>query len=84
MTFKLNNDKTVAVATDYYWQPMHLAPMGVRVLVLPVTGVARFDELSSKTKDAVAWAPLPKRDKWLIRAERETMEQLFNVNTRKD
>lgn len=59
-THKLNSDKTVAVALDYYWQPMETCPRSVKIQALSTYGVARYDTYNGQP-DIVAWAPLPKR-----------------------
>lgn len=65
MTYRLNNDKSAAVAIDYVWQPLSVAPMGARILGLSKLGVARVDVFTGKSGDLVAWAPLPRRPQWL-------------------
>ena len=69
MTYTLNRDKSAAVAIDYVWQPMSTAPRGCRILGLSRGGVARLDEYTGKSTDLVAWAPLPRRPKWLNELE---------------
>lgn len=65
MTYRLNNDKSAAVAIDYCWQPLSLAPKGTRILGLSKGGVARVDVFTGKSLDLIAWAPLPRRPQWL-------------------
>lgn len=69
MTYRLNTDKSAAVAIDYVWQPMTLCPRGCRILGLSKLGVARVDEYTGKATDLVAWAPLPRRPQWLNELE---------------
>jgi hypothetical protein len=60
---KLNTDRTVAVATDYFWnEDMGTCPRGAKTQLLGVGGVATYGNYNG---DAfwVAWAPLPKRRK---------------------
>lgn len=69
MTYRLNTDKSAAVALDYEYQPMSTCPRGVSIVGLSETGVARIDKFSGKSSDLVAWAPLPRRPKWLNELE---------------
>ena len=59
MTYRINTDKTVAVATDTYWLPMDCCPKGVKLLALSNHGVARIDIYSGQ-RDIVSWFPLPR------------------------
>ena len=62
MTFKLNTDKSVAVATDYYWEPVDkTTPRGVKLQLLTVGGVAIYGTYNGREKFFTHWAPLPKR-----------------------
>lgn len=72
MKFKLNGDKSVAVATDYYWNDMDTCPRGVRVQLLGAGGVAQYGIYDGKTKFWTHWAPLPKRKKDDDESERRT------------
>lgn len=58
---KLNNESTVAVATDYFWQPMDTCPYGVKVQLLGAGGVAVYGTARPKEKFWQGWAPLPKK-----------------------
>lgn len=61
-THKLNTDRTVAVATDYYWnEDMRTCPLGAKVQLLGVGGVASYGNYNGRDPFWVAWAPLPKR-----------------------
>ena len=61
-THALNRDKTVAVATDYYWnEDMSACPTGAKVQLLGVGGVASYGNYNGRDDFWVAWAPLPKR-----------------------
>lgn len=58
----LNSDRTVAVATDVYWQPIDQdTPRGVKVQLLGKGGVAVYSELHHGHNFWTHWAPLPKR-----------------------
>ena len=58
----LNRDKTVAVATDYFWNDdMTECPRGVKVQLLGKSGVAVYGQWNGTDDFWVAWAPLPKR-----------------------
>ena len=60
--YKLNSDKSVAVATDYYWNDdMKQCPRGVRVQLLGAGGVAQYGHYDGKNTFWTSWAPLPKR-----------------------
>jgi hypothetical protein len=60
--FKLNSERTVAVATDYYWnEDMGTCPIGTKVQLLGAGGVADYGIYNGREKFWVAWAPLPKR-----------------------
>lgn len=69
MTYTLNSDRSAAVAIDYVWQPMSMCPAGSRILGLSEQGVARVDIYNGKAGDLIAWAPLPRRPKWLNELE---------------
>lgn len=62
MSHKLNSDKSVAVATDYYWQPIGVCPRGVKVQLLGEGGVATYG-IYHGDKFFTHWAPLPKKPK---------------------
>jgi hypothetical protein len=59
VNFRINTDKTAAVASDTYWLPMDCCPKGVKLLALSTHGVARIDIFSGQ-RDIVAWFPLPR------------------------
>lgn len=60
MTHKINSTGTVAVATDYYWQPMTTCPRGVKVQLLSAGGVACYGLYAGDYSFWKMWAPLPK------------------------
>ena len=60
MTHKINTDSKVAVALDYYWQPMSTCPMSVKVQLLGKGGVAQYGMYFNKDDFWIGWAPLPK------------------------
>lgn len=61
-THKLNTDRTVAVATDYFWnEDMRTCPLGAKVQLLGEGGVASYGNYNGRDPFWVAWAPLPKR-----------------------
>lgn len=59
MTHTINSDRTVAVACDYFWQPIATCPHSVKVQLLGLGGVANYGVYHG---DAffTHWAPLPK------------------------
>lgn len=64
MTHSLNTEKTVAVATEYFWEDdMSLCPRGVKVQLLGAGGVATYAIYDGKNTFWTAWAPLPRRRK---------------------
>jgi len=65
MTYRINTDKSAAVATDYFYLPIETAPKNVSIIGLSILGVARIDKIGKDPGDLVAWAPLPKRPNWL-------------------
>ena len=69
MTYRINTDKSAAVASDTYYLPIETAPTGVSIIGLSRLGVARVDKIGSNPGDLVAWAPLPRRPQWLNELE---------------
>ena len=62
MTHTINSTSTVAVATDYYWQPIDTnTPRGVKVQLLGKGGVAVYGTWNGKDPFYTHWAPVPKR-----------------------
>ena len=59
MTHTINTEHTVAVAVDYYWQPISTCPHSVKVQLLGKGGVAVYGVYHGDPF-WVAWAPLPK------------------------
>ena len=59
MTHTLNAAKTVAVATDVYWQPIDTAPRGVKVQLLGKGNVATYGTYYGDPF-WTHWCPLPK------------------------
>lgn len=61
MTHALNSERTVAVAEDYYWQPMSTCPRSVKVQLLGAGGVAVYAVYDGKNTFWEGWAPVPRR-----------------------
>ena len=65
MNYKLNSDKTVAVATDttgQFWIPTGTdTPRGVKLQLLGKGGVAQYGQWDGKNEFWTHWAPLPRR-----------------------
>jgi hypothetical protein len=62
MSFKLNNTKSVAVASDYFWEPINEStPRGVKIQLLGKGGVASYGTWNGKDTFYTHWAPLPRR-----------------------
>jgi len=59
---KLNTDKTVAVSTAYFWQPINSqTPRGVKMLLISKpAGVAVITTYDERSRHWTHWAPLPK------------------------
>lgn len=58
----INADKTVAVSTEVYWQPIETCPRGVKVQLLGKGCVATYGTYYGDPF-WVYWCPLPKRPK---------------------
>ena len=62
MTHTINSASTVAVATDYFWQPIDTnTPRGVKLQLLGKGGVAVYGTWNGKDTFYTHWAPVPKR-----------------------
>lgn len=58
---RIDSTRTAVVDPDYEWQPMETCPMGHKVQLLNLGGVAVYGTVSAKTLgDWKGWAPLPK------------------------
>jgi len=63
MNYKVNNDRTAVVSTDYCFNDdMGACPRGIKVLLLGAGGVAAIAEYHGSAF-WVGWFPLPKRKK---------------------
>ena len=61
MSHTINNDNTVAVATDYYWLPVGVnTPRSVKLQLLSAGGVATYGHYHGE-QFWTHWAPLPKK-----------------------
>ena len=64
MTHTINTAGSVAVATDYFWQPIDAdTPKGVKLQLLGKGGVAVYGTWAGKDTFYTHWAPVPKRRK---------------------
>ena len=62
MTYTINSNSTVAVATDCFWQPIDTnTPRGVKLQLLGKGGVAVYGTWNGKDPFYTHWAPVPKR-----------------------
>lgn len=61
MTHKLSADGAAAVDLDYYWQPVDTCPLGVKVQLLSIAGVAVYGNYIRNDDFWVGWAPLPRK-----------------------
>lgn len=59
----LSRDGVAMVDPDYFYRPMTTCPVGKKVLLLTMHGVAVIAEWKSTDTDIVGWSPLPKRKK---------------------
>lgn len=60
-TYRLNSDKSVAVATDYYTNPdMSQCPRGVKLILIGKGGVGTI-AIYDGDPFWIEWAPMPKR-----------------------
>lgn len=59
-TFHLSKDSDVAVADDFYYEPMSTCPRGVKVLLLNAGGVACLSQYDGHDTFWQGWAALPK------------------------
>ena len=58
---KIDNTRTAVVDPDYFWKPMSSCPLGHKVQLLNLGGVAVYGTVSLKTiDDWKGWAPCPK------------------------
>lgn len=61
-THKLNNDHSVAVSTDVFWnEDMTTCPRGVKVQLLGRGGCAIYGTYDGKDLFYIGWAPVPRR-----------------------
>ncbi len=61
---RVSTDKSTIVDDEYHWRPMSTCPMGHKVQLLNLGGVAVYGTVTSKTiNDWLGWAPLPTRRK---------------------
>lgn len=59
---KLNANKTVAVAVDYYWIPIDSdTPRGVKVQLLTIGDIGIQGIYDGKMDWVTHWAPLPRK-----------------------
>ncbi len=67
MTHTTSTDGKVAVAVEYYWQPIESCPHSVKVQLLGAGGVSTYGVYHGKDPFWVGWAPLPRIPKeWKI------------------
>lgn len=58
---KIDSTKMAVVDPDYFWQPMSSCPLGHKVQLLNLGGVAVYGSVSPRTLgDWKGWAPCPK------------------------
>lgn len=61
MNHKVNQEQQVAVATDYWLQPIdENTPRGVKLQLLGKGGVLVYGQWDGKAQFFTHWAPLPK------------------------
>lgn len=61
---KLNHTESIAVDVKYHWQSIKKAPIGVKLQLLTIGGVAVHGVLTQSNKNHfIAFTPLPKKVK---------------------
>lgn len=60
MSHRISTDGTIAVATEYYWQPISTCPLSVKVQLLGRGGVAHYGTYFGTDDFYTHWAPLPR------------------------
>jgi hypothetical protein len=56
-----DNTGTATVDSDYYWRPMSSCPIGSKVQLLNLGGVAVYGKVTPRSiHEWKFWAPLPK------------------------
>lgn len=53
----------VAIDLDYFWQPISSCPVGVKVQLLGIGGIAIYGKYDGKDDFWTDWCPVPKRRK---------------------
>ena len=57
---KENHGTRVAVTPAYFWEPMHTCPLGCKVQLKTLHGVAVYGTVTHSTRGQWAeWAPMP-------------------------
>ena len=59
----VNTTEKIAVASDYYLQPMQTCPVGVKVQLENPGGVLCYSTWNGTDTHWQSWAPLPKRSR---------------------
>lgn len=79
---RFNTDKTVVIATNYFWLPITSeTPLGAKLQLLTLGGVAIYGSHTTKSDFCTHWAPLPKRlPEGLSVRIRQREEQDYVVN----
>ena len=65
MNVTLTNDKAAVVDRDYFWRPLETCPLGAKVQLLTLGGIAVYGQYHRGAKGYLGWAPLPKRPEWM-------------------
>lgn len=59
-SIKENHGVRVAVTNTYYWEPIGTAPIGCKLQLKTIHGVATYGEVNEKNRGAfIQWAPMP-------------------------
>lgn len=63
MTHTLSKDRSTAVSTDTFYEPMETCPLSTKVILLGAGGVAVISSATRGDPFWKGWAPLPKTRK---------------------
>lgn len=59
MNYRINHDRSAAVAPAMHYQPMSTCPIAVKVILLGAGGVATIGQYNGRDTFWQGWHPLP-------------------------
>lgn len=59
MNYRINHDRSAAVAHDTHYRPMHTCPIATKVILLGAGGVATIGQYNGRDTFWQGWHPLP-------------------------